>query len=1115
MWSVLSTAWRIVIRRAISDRLILLAAAITILAATMLVASGPIYADAVTLSAVQRTLADADVDEANVSISTRVSAATFTATNNLVNEQVARSLALTGFNGERRGTSESYSLPIQPGDEVTNLVVFRYFGQIEEHVTVVDGLWPTVGGAPHEVALPEPAALTLGLAVDDQLELTNRRDNDVRVTVRISGIYQINDPRDPFWFGDELDLSGRSEGASFVTFGPLVVPFDTFFQTATPVSSKFDWRIFPNHENLAVADIREVRDQLAGMQGRLNVGREAGNQMLVETELIDILDDTQRSLLVTRSTMLIMTVQFSLLAGYALLLTAGLLAESRQVEIALLRSRGAGSRQVLAMALMEGALLVVPAALAAPGLAAFTLRAFNHVGPLADIELTISPRATGASFLIAGIVAAGCLVALTIPTFRSARSFGAVQVERSREMRRGLAQRARLDLALLAIAGIALWQLQRYGAPITETVEGRLGIDPLLVAAPTLGLLAGGVVALRALPLLSLTAEAVMSDSRRLVPVLGAWQVARRPRRYARIALFLMMAVGIGFFTVAYASTWQASQSDRAAYDIGADLRHDRNRLFDPLPAHVLSDAYDDLPGFEAAMPVLRESGRLARSSTNVRYVILDSARAAATITFRSDLSETPIDELMAPLAAGRYRPATIPLSGTPTRLAIDMALVVEPFPEGFIPPSNIPEFRLRMTPSFRVVLIDADGQLLRFDLGRVKQNGGLLRLTTDLDHRLDNGQVLQPAYPLAIVAFELRSGIPRQVVREATLTISGIHVVRPDESSGWQELPEALDPGDWTISVSKPRLSIVAPDMTMSPDTTNRLELEITSGATAAPGAVPSYFGMRPRGSPSPDTIPVLVSSDLLAELDLEIGEEIPLVLPGFDGRGLITGAIRDFPTIDPLRGEAVVLDYQTYLTVRYEAGSTMPAPDEMWLSIEDGSLDSARAILTEKPFSSAVLNSFSERERTLQNDPVARGTIGSLFLGFVAAAVLTGVGFAVNAAVSARERLAEFALLRAAGLSNRQLLGWLSLENAVLVGFGLVAGTALGALLVWFVLPLTTLTQDATTAVPDVLVVYPWRTIFWFEAGVVGALVAAVATLGVVLKRSGLEAILRAGGE
>ncbi len=44
MWSVLSTAWRIVIRRAISDRLLLLAAAITILAATVL-RNGEIAAD--------------------------------------------------------------------------------------------------------------------------------------------------------------------------------------------------------------------------------------------------------------------------------------------------------------------------------------------------------------------------------------------------------------------------------------------------------------------------------------------------------------------------------------------------------------------------------------------------------------------------------------------------------------------------------------------------------------------------------------------------------------------------------------------------------------------------------------------------------------------------------------------------------------------------------------------------------------------------------------------------------------------------------------------------------------------------------------------------------------
>ena len=300
-----------------------------------------------------------------------------------------------------------------------------------------------------------------------------------------------------------------------------------------------------------------------------------------------------------------------------------------------------------------------------------------------------------------------------------------------------------------------------------------------------------------------------------------------------------------------------------------------------------------------------------------------------------------------------------------------------------------------------------------------------------------------------------------------------------------------------------------------LDPTAAGRLVLEIATGATPAPGAVPVFFGVRRSGSPPPGPLPVIVSQDLLDELDLAIGEEIPLVLPGLDGRAVITGAVGDFPTVDPRRGEPIVLDYQSYMTARYQPGITIPSPDEIWLSVGDISRASATAALSMEPFSSSATTSFQEREATLQADPVARGTIGSLFLGFVATALLTGVGFAVNAAVSARERLAEFALLRAAGLSNRQLVSWLSLENVVLVGFGLVAGTALGALLIWLVLPLTSLTQEASAVVPDVVVVYPWRTVLWFEAVVVLVLGTAVAILGLVLKRSGLEAILRVGGE
>ena len=54
-----------------------------------------------------------------------------------------------------------------------------------------------------------------------------------------------------------------------------------------------------------------------------------------------------------------------------------------------------------------------------------------------------------------------------------------------------MAQRLGIDLALVVLAIVALWELRLYGAPLTRNARGVLGVDPLLVAAPAIGLLAG------------------------------------------------------------------------------------------------------------------------------------------------------------------------------------------------------------------------------------------------------------------------------------------------------------------------------------------------------------------------------------------------------------------------------------------------------------------------------------------------------------------------------------------------------------------------------------------------------------------------------------------------
>ncbi len=193
-----------------------------------------------------------------------------------------------------------------------------------------------------------------------------------------------------------------------------------------------------------------------------------------------------------------------------------------------MRSRGAGGEGVAALAVMEGALLAVPAAILAPWVAVFGLRALNHVGPLAQIGLELDPHVTTTSYVLAALAALLCVAALALPALRSGAVTSTV-AGRGRPQPKSFVQRAGLDLILVAVALIAYWQLRRYGGPVVESVQGRLGIDPLLIAAPALGLLAGAVLALRVVPAAASLVERVASSARGMVAALGTRELARRP----------------------------------------------------------------------------------------------------------------------------------------------------------------------------------------------------------------------------------------------------------------------------------------------------------------------------------------------------------------------------------------------------------------------------------------------------------------------------------------------------------------------------------------------------------------------------------------------------------
>ncbi|MDG2261876.1 MAG: hypothetical protein P8N50_06000, partial [Actinomycetota bacterium] len=501
---------------ALSDSTTPIAAALTMLLAATFLAAGPIYSDSVSLGALHRTLRDAPVHEANVEITVRSTPANLALIEPVATDEIARTFGTINHVVSAGVTSETYGL--LPESEVgpVDLAVFQHIQDVELHSRLLSGRWPRSSGSILETAISDLAAERLDVEVGDVVTVVNRREPSERRSIEVSGVFTIDKPADPFWFSDELAIRGSTTSPSFTTHGPFIVSRETLLNDLTVVNARLWWRVLVGHESISVDEISWLARTLGGLNDRLDIaadqvvdtGDGTFRAFTVDSELRPILLDADESLTVTRSSVLALTMQLAILAGFALVFVAHLMVDHRRVESGLLRARGGSDAQLLRFSLVEAALLAAPAALLAPWIASKSIGLLNRLGPLAAVDLRIDPSPNATSYLLAGVVAAIGALVIAVSTSWSRMSFEQTRSDRRTEnLGRGLG----LDLALVVLAGLGLWQLRVHGSVISSSGRDRLDVDPILIAAPTIGLVACSILALRLIPALTRTLEIIVS----------------------------------------------------------------------------------------------------------------------------------------------------------------------------------------------------------------------------------------------------------------------------------------------------------------------------------------------------------------------------------------------------------------------------------------------------------------------------------------------------------------------------------------------------------------------------------------------------------------------------
>jgi hypothetical protein len=967
-------------------------------------------------------------------------------------------------------------------------------GGVSKHVRIVAGSWPRSGsgGEPYAVAVPAGDASELGLRPGQSLTLTDA-DNGGQVRLQISGVYVIEDPAARYWGLDLIPTSGVSVQAGFRTYGPLLTAGDAFAAGRLTVGQR-SWLAAPVSSAISPGSMRALAGRV--QQAIIRLGQSQGfGGIVASSTMPQLLTGTAASYEIARALLVIGGLELLLVATSALALTAGLLASARQAESALLTARGLTRRQIGLLALAEAATAAIVAAAAGVVLGGVLARllagASSSLRGVHPTGAALSPAGLEAGWWPAIVVVVLATVILGWPSASSSTA-AADRARRGRPAALATVSRAGVDVAVIVLAALTAWQLQRYSA-VAHRASGALGIDPVLAVAPTLILAAAALVPLRLMPAVARLADRLATRGSRLTTALAAWQLSRRPVRQAGPALLAILAVGTSTLALAEELSWRESVRAQAAEIVGADARVD----VPPAGGSAALTAAVTARTVRAAMPVSAFNGGLPG-----QVIALDAGSAARVVKLRQDQSRLPGDRLWH-LITPRTRPDGLPVPGHPIRLGVLASLSSAPASWGL--------GALAVSLSVQAT----DGVVYALPAGTLSADGDSHLLTAALP------AADRASYPLRVVSVTLTYQMPPVPAGASTastgtsrveLTISGFAASAESAGplarfasggaiSGWSRAAASA-----TLA-SNDHASGVEPTIGgWQPSGSDSVTAAITPGdgqlvplAGLPPLPISAQVALTSRSGIS--VIPGIVTSSFASANSVGVGSNVVAAVGAYQVPVHVVAELSSFPTVGA--GSALIIDQRAVQALLASASAPPLAVTSWWLATPTGGPPG-------RVRAGVALTSLTQVTARMLDDPIGAAPQQVALTIAVAVALLATLGFAVSVAASVTERRASNALLAALGVSRLTRARQLCIEQVVLAtpaaAFGLVVGAAIARLLI----PAVTLTTTAARPTPPALVYLPMGRAL--ALAIVVAVIPVVAAAVTVLNRPDPAAELRA---
>ena len=542
------STWKFIARRLRDDWKLLASVLFGITIATGLIAGGPIYVDALERQGLHTAIERSSSSFLDIFVygpHIPLDRTSLEEIDQAVDASTQRHLSKTVRGWERDLKSPNYlvgiprqPLSFEPGARVSR-GYFQSLTNLQHHVTFRAGRMSTdrvsqgSRGPVIEAVVPTALAEVFDISPGDVVRFTPSLANRTLVEAHIVGIFDASAPTEEYWrhsFRILLDPEPIEDAPDEdVEVNPDESPLALFITKEAMVEAvgkaypgtlaRSNWFLYVDKEQLKNWSITESRTRIQALELDLSQVMAGAT---VFTGIKKLMSDIERRSFFSTVPLLLLLTIMVMTVLYYLAMMVSYLVQSRESDVALLRSRGVSTLQLLRLYALEGLVLTIVAVALAPFLAmgavavAGKLPYFQEItgGGYLPVRFNWTPFLAAAGsgllslaiFVVPGVV--GARTGLVIHKLRS-----------SRPPTQPFFQRYFLDIGLLVLGGVIFWELHERGQLVSGGLFQEVEVNEALLFAPVLFLT---VVALAFMRLFPLFVRFISGESAELLDLIVA-----------------------------------------------------------------------------------------------------------------------------------------------------------------------------------------------------------------------------------------------------------------------------------------------------------------------------------------------------------------------------------------------------------------------------------------------------------------------------------------------------------------------------------------------------------------------------------------------------------------